>query len=152
LFHTWRLEDRVLIRAGGPELDFLNGSAAGSFGGTPRHQIELRAGAFRRGFGGRIEVDWQSGTRVAGVDGTDLTFSDRTNVNLRLFADLSAQRDLVRAVPFLRGTRISLIVDNLFDTRVDVRDASGATPISYQPFYVDPLGRTFRITLRKLFF
>jgi len=152
LFHTWRLEDRVLIRDGGPELDFLNGSAAGSFGGTPRHLIELRAGAFRRGFGGRVEVDWQIGTQVNGVDGSDLFFSDRTAVNLRLFADLSAQRDLVRAVPFLRGARVSLIVNNLFDTRIDVRDATGATPLSYQPFYVDPLGRSVRLSFRKLFF
>jgi len=152
LFHTWRLEDRVLIREGGPELDFLDGSAAGSFGGTPRHRIELRAGLFRNGFGGRAEIDWQSGTRVAGVDGSDLTFSDRTNINLRLFADLGAQRSLVRAVPFFRGTRVSLIVNNLLDTRVDVRDAFGATPLSYQPFYVDPVGRSVRISLRKLFF
>jgi phosphoribosylformylglycinamidine (FGAM) synthase PurS component len=33
-----------------------------------------------------------------------------------------------------------------------VRDAAGATPISYQPAFLDPLGRTVRISLRKLFF
>jgi iron complex outermembrane receptor protein len=152
LFHTWRLEDRVQIRAGGPELDFLGGSAAGSLGGTPRHQVEARAGVFRDGFGGRVEVDWQSGTRVTGVGGGDLFFSDRTLVNLRLFANLSQQRDLVRAVPFLRGTRVSLNVNNLFDNRVDVRDGFGVTPLSYQPFYLDPLGRSVTISLRKQFF
>jgi iron complex outermembrane recepter protein len=152
LFHTWRFEDTVLIRPGVPELDFLNGSAAGSGGGTPRHQLELRAGFFRDGFGGRLEADWQSGTRVTGVAGDDLTFSPQTTVNLRLFANIGQQRDLVRAVPFLRGTRITLSVDNLFDQRVDVRDASGNTPLSYQPFYLDPVGRSVRISLRKQFF
>jgi outer membrane receptor protein involved in Fe transport len=89
---------------------------------------------------------------VSGVNGSDLTFSDQTRVNLRLFADLGAQRDLVREFRFLRGARVSLIIDNLFDSRVDVRDASGETPLNYQPFLVDPLGRTVRISLRKLFF
>jgi hypothetical protein len=152
LFHTWRLEDRVLIREGGPELDFLNGSAAGSFGGTPRHQVEFRANIFRDGFGARAEVDWQSGTQVRGVNGSDLSFSDQTRVNLRLFADLGAQRGLVREWRFLRGARVSLSIDNLFNSRVDVRDASGQTPLNYQPFLVDPLGRSVRISLRKLFF
>jgi hypothetical protein len=32
-----------------------------------------------------------------------------------------------------------------------VRDETGATPISYQPDYIDPLGRSVRIGLRKLF-
>lgn len=152
LSHTWRLEDRVLIREGGPELDFLNGSAAGSGGGTEQHQIEARAGLFRDGFGARAEIDWQSGTTVRGVNGTDLDFSPRMNVNLRLFANLGQQRDLVRAVPFFRGTRLSLNIDNLFDQRVEVRDATGNTPINYQPFLLDPVGRSFTISLRKLFF
>jgi hypothetical protein len=152
LFHTWRLEDKVVIRDGGPELDFLNGSAAGNGGGTARHQIEFRAGLFRDGFGARAEVDWLSGTRVTGVGGSDLEFSPRMNVNLRLFANLGQQRDLVTAVPFLRNSRISLNIDNLFDDRVNVRDSLGQTPLSYQPFYLDPVGRSVRISLRKQFF
>lgn len=151
LFHTWRLEDTVTIRDGGPLLDFLNGSAAGNSGGTPEHRVELRAGLFRSGFGARVNVDWQSGTTVRTADG-DLDFSALTTVNLRLFANLGQQRGLVQAIPFFRGTRLSLEVDNLFDSRVDVRDAFGETPLSYQPFYLDPLGRVVRISLRKQFF
>lgn len=152
LFHTWRLEDRVLIRQGVPELDFLDGSAAGSGGGTAEHQIQARAGLFRDGMGARLEVDWQSGTRVSGVNGSDLEFSPRMNVNLRLFANLGQQRDLVRAVPFFRGTRVSLNIDNLLDQRVEVRDAMGNTPVNYQPYLLDPVGRSFTISLRKQFF
>ena len=158
LYHSWRLEDRVLIRPGVPELDFLNGSAAGNRGGRPRHEVELQAGVFRNGFGARLTGNWQSGTTVrGGPDGQggttgDLFFSGLATFNLRLFADLGAQRDLVRRHRWLRGTRISFSVDNLFDARPTVRDETGATPVSYQPFYLDPLGRTIRISLRKLFF
>jgi iron complex outermembrane recepter protein len=137
-----------------PELDFLNGSAAGNLGGTPRHEVELQAGIFRDGMGAQLSGRWQSGTRVDGALGgtTDLNFSDLATVNLRLFADLSQQRALVRRVPFLRGTRISVEFNNLFDQRIEVTDGNGVMPLSYQPGYVDPIGRSVTITLRKLFF
>jgi len=157
LYHTWRLTDEILIREGVPELDLLNGSALGSRGGRPRHEIEFQSGLFKDGLGARLTGTWQSGTTVFSredVPGSvgDLRFSDFMTVNLRLFADLGAQRSLVRKAPWLRGTRVSLVVDNLFDSRLRVTDAAGATPISYSPAYLDPLGRSVRISIRKLFF
>jgi len=41
-------------------------------------------------------------------------------------------------------------VQNLFDTRQDVHDRLGVTPQAYQPDYRDPIGRTVRISFRKL--
>jgi hypothetical protein len=158
LYHNWRIEDRILIRDGLPPLDLLNGSAVGSRGGQPRHELEFQAGIFKNGLGARLTGNWQSGTTVKGVPdgfgGTtgDLHFSDTTRFNLRLFADLGQQRDLVRKHPWLRGTRISLSIDNLLDSRQQVRDEAGLTPLSFQPGVVDPLGRSVRLTLRKLFF
>ena len=158
LFHTWHFENEILIRDGVPVLDLLDGSAVGSRGGQPRHEVEVQAGIFKDGLGARISANWQSGTFVRGRPdlgtgtSSDLFFSDFATVNLRLFADLGQQRSLVRSVPFLRGARVSLAIDNLFDGRLDVRDSAGLTPLGYQPDILDPLGRSVRITLRKLFF
>jgi hypothetical protein len=158
LYHTWRLEDSILIREGVPELDLLGGSAVGSRGGRPRHEFEAQAGLFKNGMGARLTANWQAGTTVNGRlvpgGGTtgDLRFSSLATFNLRLFADLAQQRSLVRDHPWLRGTRISLNIDNLFDSRIDVRDQAGVNPIGYQPAYVDPLGRSVRLSIRKLFF
>lgn len=158
LFHTWRLEDSVRIRPGVPELDLLSGSATGGRGGQSRHLIEAQAGYNRNGLGARIDVDWQSATRVRanGANGApspeDLRFGALTTVNLRLFADLGRQQSLVRAVPFFRGSRLTLAVDNLFDQRLEVRDAAGLTPLGYQPDLLDPLGRSIRLSFRKLFY
>lgn len=158
LFHTYHISNEILIREGVPVLDLLDGSAVGGRGGQPRHEVEAQAGLFRNGLGARLTANWQSGTFVRGrpdlTGGStgDLFFSDHATVNLRLFADLGARREWVREVPFLRGTRVTLAIDNLFDSRLDVRDATGATPLSYQGDYLDPLGRSVRITLRKLFF
>jgi hypothetical protein len=33
-----------------------------------------------------------------------------------------------------------------------VTDAAGLTPVSYLPAYLDPLGRSVRVSVRKLFF
>jgi iron complex outermembrane receptor protein len=158
LFHSWQLQDRVLIREGVPELDFLNGSAVGNSGGRPRHQIDAEAGIFKNGMGARLTTTWRSGTTVRGDAGGaagsngDLFFSDFATVNLRLFADLGQQRSLVTKYPWLRGTRVTFAVDNLLDSRPQVRDEAGATPFSYQPNYMDPLGRFVRVSVRKLFF
>ncbi len=51
----------------------------------------------------------------------------------------------------LDGTRVTLSLNNLFDQREDVRDATGAVPLIYQPAYLDPTGRSIRLGVRKLF-
>ena len=153
LYHTVILEDRVSVRPGGPVLDYLNGAAAGALGGLSRHEVEAQAGIAERGFGAALSANWKSATSIRGGAGAatgDLAFSDIAKVNLRLFADLSQRKTLLETAPWLRGARISLSVSNLFDRRIAVQDASGATPLSYQPAYVDPAGRTIRLSFRKL--
>ena len=155
LFHTIHLRERVMIADGVPALDLLDGDVLGSGGGQPRHEIEAQAGITRYGLGARVSADWQSATHVrAGLGGasTDLDFSDLATINLRLFADLGVRRELVQAHPILRGTRLTLSVNNLFDQRQTVRDATGVVPLTYQPDYLDPRGRVLSFNVRKLLF
>lgn len=155
IYDTIHFVDRVRIGAAGPELDLLNGDTIGDRGGQPRHELEAQAGYSNNGIGLRLSANWQSGTRVTG--GTPaapqtLDFSPLGTLNARLFADLGQRPDLVRKNPWLRGVRVLIAVDNVFNTRQRVTDQSGATPISYQPGYLDPIGRSVRISLRKIFF
>ena len=87
---------------------------------------------------------------MAGATG-DLNFSDLIKVNARVFADLNQRKTLIEQHPLLKGVRVSFSVANIFDQRQKVVDATGATPLSFQPAYLDPLGRTWRIEFRKLF-
>ena len=82
---------------------------------------------------------------------SDLRFGALAQLRMRLFADLGQQAGLVKAVPFLRGARMSLMVNNILNARQKVTDGAGQTPPTYQPFYEDPLGRVFGAELRKLF-
>ncbi|KQM27702.1 MULTISPECIES: hypothetical protein [unclassified Sphingomonas] len=155
LYHTVNLTNTILIRPGLPVLDLLNGSAISDTGGQPRHQLQFNGGYTRNGIGSRLVVNWQSGTEVdGGATGSAqrLNFGSLATVGLRLFADLGQQPGLVRDNRWLRGSRISIGVDNLFNARQRVTDANGIVPINYQPGYLDPNGRTVRLTFRKLFF
>lgn len=152
LYHTYRLTDELTIRPGLPIIDLLDGGAAGARGGQSRNEVQVQAGVFRKGMGGFLNATWSEGTRISGGTSGDLNFSDQTKVNLNLFADLGQRDGLVERFPWLTGSRISVGVENLFDDRVKVTDANGDTPLSYQPDYMDPMGRTFRINFRKIIF
>ncbi|WP_439546051.1 TonB-dependent receptor domain-containing protein [Sandarakinorhabdus sp.] len=158
LFHTVTFRNEIGIGPGLPVLDLLNGSAVGSSGGAPRHQVEMRLGGARRGVGARLGLNWQSATSVL-VDPTgatqspdDLFFSGRTTANLRMFVDLGQRPEIVTKIPFLRGSRISLNFDNVLNDRINVRNRLGAEPLGFQRDQLDPLGRTVTLSFRKLFF
>ena len=153
VYYTLRLEDEILLRAGGPTLDLLNGSAVDIRGGRPRHEIEFQAGASKRGLGARLSATWRSGTDVSGLAGGagDLRFSGYGTVNLNLFADLAERFGGPEAPDWLKGTRVSLGIVNLLNDRPKVRDRAGAIPINYQGDYLNPIGRVVSLSLRKVF-
>jgi iron complex outermembrane recepter protein len=131
------------------------GRGSGGLGGTPRHQVQVQAGFSQSGLGVRVNGEWQSATRVDGIEGypaSQLRFGSLATVDLRLFADLGQRPKLVESVPFLRGARVTFAVNNLCDQRQEVRDGTGTTPLAYNPYYLDPVGRSFLLSLRKVFF
>ncbi|MEJ8630729.1 hypothetical protein P0F65_14300 [Sphingomonas sp. I4] len=125
LYHTWTFADRVIVADGGPDLDLLRGDAIGSSGGTSRHQVEAQAGYANNGLGLRLSGNWRSATRVnGGTPGNPnpLEFGSLATVDFRLFADLGQRLELLKKHPWLRGTRVSLVVDNVFNQRQRVTD------------------------------
>lgn len=116
------------------------------------HQIDGSIAYTRMTYGVRLSFTSRSGTRTEGgaVDAGDLDFSGLTTFNLRAFANFN-RTQLAHDHPWLRGTRVTLTVDNLFDKRVKVVDGTGAVPASYQPDLLDPIGRLLTLSLRKQF-
>ena len=138
------------IADGIPRLDYLHGEPVGSLGGRPRHEVQFETGYYNNGYGARLQGNWRSGTTVDSSTG-DLKFSPYLDLDLRLFANLSENFDLVAKHPFLRGASVRFDVENILNNRPRVRDASGIAPTSYQADLLEPVGRTFGITFRKLF-
>ena len=150
LYHNWYLQDAITLRGWLPALDLLNGGAVNFGGGRRRHEVELQAGAFKRGLGARFTATWRSGTEIRGT-GDDLHFAGLATVNLNVFANLADRFGGSAAPGWAKGMRATLGVTNLFNIRPRVRDRTGTTPLSYQPAYLDPLGRTLSFNLRQVF-
>ena len=149
VYHTWRLQDEIVIRDGLPVIDLLDGGATGSRGGSPRHEIQAQGGVFKNGMGAFVNANWRDGTRV----GDTLSFSDQTTVNLNMFIDLGQQQSLVQRFGWLKGSRLNLGFQNIFDTRTEVTTADGSVlPLNYQADYLDPQGRTISLSFRKILF
>ncbi|MBZ6377297.1 hypothetical protein B5C34_05635 [Pacificimonas flava] len=153
-YHTWSLDETVLIRPGLDELDLLNGDVIG--GGTPtaRHNVEVEGGVFWNGMGLRADATYTGTSEIAGSGlpgSSDLFFGDLLTVDLRAFYNFESNEGLIEDVPFLKGARMSLSVDNLFGGIRRVEDETGAVPLSYQPGYLDPEGRMIEIEFRKRF-
>lgn len=151
LYHTVKLTDRVIIGPGVPELDLLHGSATGANGGSNRNLVELDGGLFYKGFGARVSAKYDSGSTVVGGANGDLKFGELATFNLRMFLDFNQRPNITKAVPLLRGSRLRLAIDNLFDAQRKITDASGRVPFNYQPGYLDPLGRYVELEWRKAF-
>ncbi|MBF9150660.1 TonB-dependent receptor [Novosphingobium sp. 1Y9A] len=152
IFHTIRFQQSVQIAPGGTVLNLLDGEAIS--GSVARHSLEMEGGGFYRGFGLRLNGTYTGGSRIdaSGLPGsTTLRFDPIATFNLRLFADLGRKPKLVEKVPFLKGSRLSLSVDNLFNAQQRVTDNTGTVPLRYQPGYLDPRGRVFEIEFRKQF-
>ncbi|HBK14096.1 MAG TPA: hypothetical protein DDZ54_00525, partial [Erythrobacter sp.] len=146
VYHTIELENYAVIANGIPQLDLLGGDAL-SGSGVNRHNVTMEGGLFHNGLGARLSANYASGSQV-----DNLSFHDLATFDLRLFMNLEQQQWLAGDNPgFLKGARLSLRVDNLFDAQQRVTDETGTVPLSYQPWLVDPLGRTFEIEFRKVF-
>ena len=150
LTHQLNLVDEVEIAPGVPKLDYLDGEPVSSLGGRPRHEVQFETGYYNNGYGARLQGNWRSATTVESTSG-DLKFSPYFDLDARLFANLGENFELVSKHPFFRGASLRFDVNNVLNTRPKVRDANGLTPLSYQPDLLEPVGRTFGITFRKLF-
>ncbi|URD61509.1 TonB-dependent receptor plug domain-containing protein [Sphingomonas sp. KRR8] len=149
VYHTWVFRDDAQIGPGGPVLSYLNGELV-SGGFRPRHKLELDSGYFNNGLGLRLAGTWQNGGTVRSGTST-LDFSPLAQINVSAFANLGERPNMVLKHQWLRGVQLRLNVSNLFDSKQQVRDAAGGVPINYQPDLLNPTGRTFSISIRKLF-
>ncbi len=151
LNHTIELNNEILIAPGLQPLDQLNGQATATFG-LPRHTSRLEAGIFGSGVGMRVSARYtgsarQDGSGLAGS--SDIFFDDIATFDLRVFTELGQLFGRNEGV--LKNLRLSLRADNIFDAQRRVTDENGDTPINFQPFLIDPVGRFIGVDVRKLF-
>lgn len=145
---NYRLEDRLTLRSGGPVLDLLDGATLSGTGGRPRWDVDMTGnfsyGVFNMGVYGRL----QGPTRIrSDIAASDLHFSGRTWLVLYSFVRM----ENVIKKPWAKGMNVNVTIENLLNDRINVTDRNGNTPNRFQPAYLDPIGRSIRVGVRKLF-
>ncbi len=153
LYDTWRLQDRVVLQPGLPSLNLLGSDLISDRGGTPTHEVELQTTVSTGPWSADINAVWQtptSATAGALAQQQRLSFSQGVTLNMRITVNLADQHWLTRRLPFLRGN-LNISADNLLGAHTKVHDSNGTVPPAYGESYLNPTGRTFRITLRKRF-
>lgn len=143
-----KFSDRLQLRLGTPELDLLRGDTIRGWG-MPRISGYAYGGINYRGMGLTFNGWYQSPSRVRSADpAADLRFSSILKLNLGAYAGLGS---LLPREKWARRLRLGLDVSNVTDARQRVHDGNGVVPNRFQPDYLDPIGRTATISLRKLF-
>lgn len=132
-------------------VDLLAGGAVGLYGSRPRDGVEGSLSLVNRGSGLRLGFAWRGPSYLAAGTSTApdrLRFAPFTRFDLKAYADAG---QIFGPGPFTKGLKITVSIDNLTNQRQETRNGAGITPLSYQPYFRDPLGRTVSIELRKAF-
>lgn len=146
---TARLDDRLVLRPGQPQLDLLDGDTLDGTGGRPRYEADGNIGGSYGPVQGGFFAMWQGPTRIrSDLATSDLRFSAKTFV--AFYSTIDAAQLAPRA-GWARKMTFQLNVQNLLNDRIAVRDRDGRVPYRFQPAFLDPYGRIVRLSVRKLF-
>ena len=151
LNHTINLQNDVLLSENGPFFDQLDGFVL-SGGAVSEQTSRLEGGIFWQGYGLRLSGRYTGEAILRGgnfIGASDLFFGDLATFDVRLFANLG--EILEREDGWMKDLRVSLMMDNVFDSRRRVVDETGTVPEAYNRFRIDPTGRYIGIDIRKAF-
>jgi hypothetical protein len=142
-----RLRDRLQLRPGTPELDLLRGDTF-TGGGSPRVFGYAYAGINYLGNGLTFDGWYGGRNRVRSANPAgDLFFSPILKLNMSAYVGI---HHLLKTQDWARDLQFKVEVNNLTDAHQRVSDRNGNVPNRFQPDFQDPIGRTVKLSLRKL--
>jgi len=145
---TIRFSDRLQLRPGTPVLDLLSGDSVTGWK-TARVSGYFYAGIGQLGNSFSIDGWGDGGGRVRSpLPASDLYFSPLFHADVH--ATLSVHHFL-RKQAWTKHLQLKLDIEKLINFEQKVHDGNGNVPNQYQPDLLDPVGRTVKFTIRKLF-
>ena len=146
---TARLDDQLVLRAGQPELDLLDGASLDGNSGRSRYEVQANIG----GSYGPVRLGtygfWRAPTRIRStIAESDLRFTPATFIGF--YSQLEGAQLAPRAA-WTKGMTLQFEIQNLLNDRPDVRDRNGTVPFRFQPAFLDAYGRIVKLSVRKLF-
>jgi iron complex outermembrane receptor protein len=145
---TFWFADQLQLRPGTPVLDIRRGDTVKGWG-MPHVTSYFYGGIGYLGNGASVDGWYQGSARVRSQNpASDLYFSGIFKLNMSVYVSV---HHFLPKQEWSRHMQLKLAVENLTDAHQDVHDANGHTPNRFQPDFLDPIGRTVKLTLRKLF-
>lgn len=147
--YTLRLRDKISL-PNGTVLDLHDGSIDGSLG-LSRSEVEVQAGFYRKGVGAVLNGTFED-ARVARSAMTEIvgtTEGTRVAPAVILALKLFSNLEELSSNPVFTNARVSVAVDNVFDSVQPMAFAGGLRQGQGLPFLLHPLGRVISIDLRK---
>lgn len=145
---TIRFADRLRLRPGAPEFDLLRGDTVIG-NGAARVQAYLYGGISHQDMTFRFDAWYGGANRVrSALPEADLHFLSIFKLNA---GGLIGIDRFVPQAAWAKKLQLKLDIDNVTDARPRVRDGTGVVPNRFQPGYLDPVGRTVTLSVRKLF-
>jgi outer membrane cobalamin receptor len=148
VYRKMRLNDEAVLAPGLAPIDLKD---RGGLDGTGADGVEFEGGLFYRGLGLRFNGTWTDAYDTPTTTGGMLSFSDRFTLGARMFVNFDARPNSVKSAPIVKRSRLSLNIENVTDSAVEVRDQAGTVPVAYQEGYQNPTGRTVTLSFRKQF-
>jgi hypothetical protein len=135
------------LRPGTPQFDLLRGESVTGWG-VYRMSVYGYGGINYMGNGANLDAWYGGGSRVRSdnLEG-DLRFSPILKVNLRAFISV---HHFLRKQDWTRKLQFMVEVSDLTDSSQRIRDRTGRTPNRYQRDYLNSVGRTVKVSLRKV--
>ena len=142
-----RFSDRLQLRPGAPVLDLLSGGSV-TGGGMPRVTSYFYGGIGYLGNDLTIGGWYQGSARMRSpMPASDLFFSPLFKLNVGVGISI---HHFLPHQDWTHHLLVKLDVENTTNDHVHVHDRDGHVPNRLQDDYLDPLGRTVKLTLRKL--
>lgn len=152
LDHTWTVKDELVIAPGLEAIDYVGHNTQGRGRGGAEHELTARMNYYYRGKGLRMIAKWQDAiSSVPNADGSsDLKQAELYTLNLTAFYLFTPVSKAAQRFNSLKGLRVSLSLDNIFNDKPKVRDSNGLAPAGMSGDELDPFGRTLKLEIRKL--
>lgn len=145
---TFKFTDRLELQRGAPPLNLLDGDTITGWG-TPRVQGYFYGGINYLGNGMNVDGWFQGSNRVRSDNpASDLFFSPIFKMNMSAYVSV---HHFLKKQDWTKHTQVRVEVSNVTNARQHVRNRDGDRPYRFQLGYMDPIGRTVKLSVRKLF-
>ena len=142
--HRFLINSKAVVRRGFIFIDRINGN------GVSKHTVDAQVNIGKRTFGANVDITWGSSSTI---DNDDIKYFINSPLlfSISTFLEVESLFSSVLGKQIARQLKLTLGINNVFDSVRQVRLNSGSIAEGYSRYEVDPIGREIALTIKKRF-